>query len=52
MAVRGTLGKSGFGDIPVGTVDKFQGQEDPIDVDSVAGSSPQDVPRGIDFGSA
>ena len=36
-------------DIAVGTVDKFQGQEAPIIIYSVATSSPEDAPRGMDF---
>jgi predicted RecB family nuclease len=35
--------------ISVGTVDKFQGQEAPIIIYSVATSSPQDAPRGMSF---
>jgi len=33
----------------VGTVDKFQGQEAPVVVFSMASSSGEDVPRGLDF---
>jgi superfamily I DNA and/or RNA helicase len=33
----------------VGTVDKFQGQEAPIAVNSVATSSHADAPRGMEF---
>jgi superfamily I DNA and/or RNA helicase len=33
----------------VGTVDKFQGQEAEVVLISMATSSPEDVPRGIDF---
>jgi uncharacterized protein len=33
----------------VGTVDKFQGQEAPISIYSMATSSPEDAPRGMDF---
>ena len=33
----------------VGTVDKFQGQEAPIVIYSMATSSPDDAPRGMDF---
>lgn len=32
-----------------GTVDKFQGQEAPIVIYSMATSSPEDAPRGMDF---
>jgi predicted RecB family nuclease len=33
----------------VGTVDKFQGQEAPIAIYSMASSSVEDAPRGVDF---
>jgi uncharacterized protein len=33
----------------IGTVDKFQGQEAPIVICSMATSSPEDAPRGMDF---
>jgi uncharacterized protein len=35
--------------VAIGTVDKFQGQEAPIIIYSVATSSPEDAPRGMDF---
>ena len=35
--------------VHVGTVDKFQGQEAPIAIYSLATSSPQDAPRGMEF---
>jgi uncharacterized protein len=35
--------------IEVGTVDRFQGQEAPVVVYSMASSSPEDAPRGMDF---
>jgi len=35
--------------VRVGTVDKFQGQEAPIVVYSMASSSSEDAPRGIGF---
>lgn len=35
--------------VRVGTVDKFQGQEAVISIVSLAASSPDDVPRGLDF---
>jgi uncharacterized protein len=39
-----------FGDgIRVGTVDKFQGQEAPVVIYSLAASSADDAPRGADF---
>ena len=33
----------------VGTVDKFQGQEAPVSLYSMATSSPEDAPRGMEF---
>jgi len=36
-------------DVRVGTVDKFQGQEAPVVVYSMASSSGEDVPHGLDF---
>jgi hypothetical protein len=33
----------------VGTVDKFQGQEAPISIYSMATSAPEDAPRGMEF---
>lgn len=36
-------------EIDIGTVDKFQGQEAPIIIYSVATSSPQEAPRGMSF---
>jgi uncharacterized protein len=35
--------------VPVGTVDKFQGQEAPIVIYSTATSTAQDAPRGMEF---
>lgn len=35
--------------VPVGTVDKFQGQEAPVVIYSMASSSPADAPRGMEF---
>ncbi|MFK5974693.1 MAG: C-terminal helicase domain-containing protein [Flavobacteriaceae bacterium] len=35
--------------LEVGTVDKFQGQEAPVIIYSVATSSLEDAPRGMDF---
>jgi uncharacterized protein len=35
--------------IPVGTVDKFQGQEAPLVIYSMATSRPEDAPRGMEF---
>jgi uncharacterized protein len=36
-------------DVPVGTVDKFQGQEAPVVIYSMATSRPEDAPRGLEF---
>ena len=47
--IKRQLEQYGFGEIPVGTVDKFQGQEAPVAIVSMSASSLQDVPRGIDF---
>ncbi|GLI27664.1 hypothetical protein ARHIZOSPH14_19060 [Agromyces rhizosphaerae] len=47
--VRQALDEAGYGDVPVGTVDKFQGQEAAVAIVSLAASSAAEVPRGIDF---
>ncbi len=36
-------------DLAVGTVDKFQGQQAPVVIVSMASSSPEEAPRGIGF---
>tara|TARA_Y100000780_G_scaffold231096_1_gene255031 strand:+ start:1981 stop:5400 length:3420 start_codon:yes stop_codon:yes gene_type:complete len=41
--------RSEIPEVSVGTVDKFQGQEAPIVIYSMATSSPEDAPRGMDF---
>lgn len=41
--------KEALPDIEVGTVDKFQGQEAPVIIYSVATSSIEEAPRGMDF---
>lgn len=41
--------KDALPELEIGTVDKFQGQEAPIVIYSVASSSPQEAPRGMDF---
>ena len=48
-ALKQTLKKNDLKDIRVGTVDKFQGQEAPISIVSMATSSGEDLPRGIEF---
>ncbi len=35
--------------MPIGTVDKFQGQEAPVVIYSLTTSSPEDAPRGMEF---
>ena len=47
--IRDALDAAGLTDTHVGTVDKFQGQEAPVVVVSMASSSPVDVPRGMEF---
>lgn len=44
-----TLAEAGFDEVRVGTVDKFQGQEAAVAIVSLAASSGDDVPRGLDF---
>lgn len=43
------LAAAGLGDTAVGTVDKFQGQEAPIAIVSLATSSAEEAPRGLEF---
>ena len=47
--IRDTLARAGLADIPVGTVDKFQGQEAPVVFFSMATSTGEDVPRNLEF---
>ena len=47
--IRGRLGVLAEQGVRVGTVDKYQGQEAPIVIYSMASSSVADAPRGIDF---
>ncbi len=47
--IRAALDDALYPDVRVGTVDKFQGQEAVISIVSLAASSADDVPRGIDF---
>ncbi|RFA16663.1 hypothetical protein B7R22_04130 [Subtercola boreus] len=44
-----TLAAAGFGDVPVGTVDTFQGQEAAVAIVTLAASGSDDVPRGLEF---
>ncbi|KJL29159.1 RecBCD enzyme subunit RecD [Microbacterium oxydans] len=43
------LSAAGFPDVPVGTVDNFQGKEAVISITSLAASSGRDAPRGPEF---
>jgi uncharacterized protein len=47
--LREALGSAGLADVPIGTVDKFQGREAPIVFYSMATSSADDVPRTLEF---
>ena len=47
--LRRTLDDAGLTDVPVGTVDKFQGQEAAVAILSLAASSHSDVSRGMGF---
>lgn len=47
--IRLALDAAGFAAVRVGTVDKFQGQQAAISIVSLAASSAEDVPRGLDF---
>jgi uncharacterized protein len=38
-----------IGDLKIGTIDKFQGQEAPVVIISMAVSDVDDSPRGLDF---
>lgn len=44
-----TLADAGLVTKRVGTVDKFQGQEAPISIYSMATSTPEEAPRGMEF---
>lgn len=48
-AIRDALDAAGLDGVPVGTVDKFQGQEAPIALFSTTSSSGDDAPRGMGF---
>ncbi|MGL4744860.1 MAG: DEAD/DEAH box helicase, partial [Dermatophilaceae bacterium] len=47
--IRRVLDDAGFGEVRVGTVDKFQGQEAPVAILSMAASAPSSVSRGLSF---
>jgi predicted RecB family nuclease len=47
--IRKKLDAAGLTAIPVGTVDKFQGQEAAVAIISMTASSANEIPRGIEF---
>lgn len=47
--IREQLDAAGLRGVPVGTVDRFQGREAAIAIVSLAASSAEDVPRGLEF---
>jgi uncharacterized protein len=47
--LRERLRAAGLAEVPVGTVDKFQGREAPVVFYSMATSSAEDVPRTLEF---
>jgi len=49
LLVEEALVAAGFGEVPVGTVDRFQGQEAAVAIVSLAASSGRDAPRGLEF---
>ncbi|WP_083511157.1 TM0106 family RecB-like putative nuclease [Microbacterium sp. XT11] len=49
QVVHEALAAAGFGDVPVGTVDNFQGKEAVVSITSLAASSGRDAPRGPEF---
>ncbi|MBD7956070.1 TM0106 family RecB-like putative nuclease [Microbacterium sp. Sa4CUA7] len=49
VLVEEALQAAGLGEVPVGTVDRFQGQEAAIAIVSLAASSGRDAPRGLEF---
>ncbi|MFH8248879.1 TM0106 family RecB-like putative nuclease [Microbacterium sp. B2969] len=49
VEVERALAAAGFADVPVGTVDRFQGKEAVVAIVSLAASSGRDAPRGLEF---
>lgn len=49
VAVEEALAAAGYHDVPVGTVDRFQGQQAAVAIVSLAASSGRDAPRGLEF---
>jgi len=48
-AIQRAVAGLGYGGLKVGTVDKFQGREAPVVIYSMATSSADDAPRGMEF---
>jgi predicted RecB family nuclease len=48
-AIQSTLAEPDYAGVGVGTVDKFQGREAPVVIYSMATSSADDAPRGLEF---
>ncbi|KTR94778.1 DNA helicase [Microbacterium testaceum] len=49
VAVEEALEAAGFSDVPVGTVDRFQGKEAVVAILTLAASSGREAPRGLEF---
>ncbi|MBG6085278.1 TM0106 family RecB-like putative nuclease [Zhihengliuella flava] len=49
QVLRAALNEAGYDGVAVGTVDKFQGQEAPLAIVSLACSAPADAARGLEF---
>ncbi|MBD8479243.1 TM0106 family RecB-like putative nuclease [Microbacterium sp. CFBP 8794] len=49
VAVEEALAAAGFSDVPVGTVDRFQGKEAAVAILTLAASSGREAPRGLEF---
>ena len=47
--IRQTLAARGWTEVRVGTVDRFQGQQAPVTIVSLAASSPKEAARGMGF---
>ncbi|WP_241983575.1 MULTISPECIES: bifunctional RecB family nuclease/DEAD/DEAH box helicase [unclassified Cryobacterium] len=47
--IRQRLARDGWHEVSVGTVDKFQGREAAVAIVSLAASSAEEVPRGLEF---
>ncbi|MFB3978919.1 TM0106 family RecB-like putative nuclease [Microbacterium proteolyticum] len=49
VAVEEALAAAGFPEVPVGTVDRFQGKEAVVAILTLAASSGREAPRGLEF---